>query len=178
MNLLSYGTNPPPAPTSGIPAAALNFSSINQWKTYGRLFQTNYLPINSNPPPTTYFASTNAGLTTYTYGNVLIAYYYPVLYEQVNDPQYSSQLNLTLTTATLLPGETVTSRILYTFQGLNDPVILELINQNTTTLNAYRTLNTFLNSLVNEYSCTYATYNNNISISTNQLNTSKTGSNL
>lgn len=121
---------------------------------------------------TTYFATTNAGLTTYTYGNVLIAYYYPVLYEQVNDPQYSSQLNLTLTTTSLLPGETVTSRILYTFQGLNDPVILELINQNTTTLNAYRTLNTFLNSLVNEYSCTYATYNNNISISTNQLNTS------
>ena len=121
---------------------------------------------------TTYFATTNAGLTTYTYGNVLIAYYYPVLYEQVNDPQYSSQLNLTLTTTTLLPGETVTSRILYTFQGLNDPVILELINQNTTSLDEYRTLNTFLNSLVNEYSCTYATYNNNISISTNQLNTS------
>ena len=121
---------------------------------------------------TTYFATTNASLITYTFGNVLIAYYYPVLYEQVNDPQYSSQLNLTLTTATLLPGETVTSRILYTFQGLNDPVILELINQNTTTLDAYRTLNTFLNSLVNEYSCTYATNNNNISISTNQLNTS------
>ena len=58
LNLLSYGTNPPPAPTSGIPAAALNFSSINQWKTYGRLFQANYLPVNSNPPPTTYFAST------------------------------------------------------------------------------------------------------------------------
>ncbi len=121
---------------------------------------------------TTYFATTNAAITTFTFGNVLIAYYYPVLYEQVNDPQYSSQLNLTLTTTTLLPGETVTSRILYTFQGLNDPVILELINSNTATLDAYRTLNTFLNSLVNEYSCTYATNNNNISISTNQLNTS------
>jgi len=121
---------------------------------------------------TSFFASTNAGLTTYTYGNVLIAYYYPVLYEQLLDPQYSSQLNLTLTTTTLLPGETVTSRILYTFQGLNDPVILELINQNTGTLDTYRTLNTFLYSLVNEYKCTYATNNNNISISTNQLNTS------
>jgi len=57
LNLLSYGTNPT-VPTSGVPAAALNSSSITQWKTYGRLFQTNYLPINSNPPPTTYFAST------------------------------------------------------------------------------------------------------------------------
>jgi len=52
LNLLSYGT------TSGAPAAVLNVSSLNQWKTYGRLFQTNYLPINSNPPPTTYFANT------------------------------------------------------------------------------------------------------------------------
>jgi len=52
LNLLSYGT------TSGIPAAASNVSSLNQWKTYGRLFQANYLPVNSNPPPTTYFAST------------------------------------------------------------------------------------------------------------------------
>ena len=58
LNLLSYGTNPAPAPTSGIPAAASNVSSLNQWKTYGRLFQANYLPVNSNPPPTTYFAST------------------------------------------------------------------------------------------------------------------------
>ncbi len=58
LNLLSYGTNPLPAPTSGMPAATLTGSSLNQWKTYGRLFQANYLPINSNPPPTTYFAST------------------------------------------------------------------------------------------------------------------------
>ena len=79
---------------------------------------------------TTYFPSTNANLNTFTYGNVLIAYYYPVLYEQVNDPAYVSKLILTLTTSTLLPGETVTSRILYTFQGLGDPVILELINTN------------------------------------------------
>ena len=121
---------------------------------------------------TTYFPSTNANLNTFTYGNVLIAYYYPVLYEQVNDPAYVSKLTLTLTTSTLLPGETVTSRILYTFQGLGDPVILELINTNITILDTYRTLNTFLYSLVNEYSCTYATNNNNISISTNQLNTS------
>ena len=52
LNLLSYGTS------SGIPAAASNVSSLNQWKTYGRFFQANYLPVNSNPPATTYFAST------------------------------------------------------------------------------------------------------------------------
>ena len=49
FNLLSYGT------TSGTPAAASNVSSLNQWKTYGRLFHTNYLPINGNPPPDTNF---------------------------------------------------------------------------------------------------------------------------
>ncbi|MEY4612129.1 MAG: hypothetical protein RL179_102 [Planctomycetota bacterium] len=51
LNLLSYGTN------SGMPAAASIASSVNQWKTFGRLYQANYLPVNANPPPATYFAS-------------------------------------------------------------------------------------------------------------------------
>ena len=51
-NLISYST------FSG-PAALLNSSSLNQWKAYGRLFQANYLPINSNPPPVTNFFNTS-----------------------------------------------------------------------------------------------------------------------
>jgi hypothetical protein len=49
LNLLSYGT------TSGVPAATSNVSSLNQWKTFGRFFKADYLPINSNPPPVTNF---------------------------------------------------------------------------------------------------------------------------
>jgi hypothetical protein len=131
---------------------------------------------------TTYFASRYAGLSTYSLAQVKVAYYYPVLYEMVLDPVYEKQLNLTLspTGPQLLPGETVRSRILYTFQGLNDTVIQEVIDNNlailtdsgVSILDNYRTLNTFIYSLVNEYNCTYDTSTNKISISTSRLNTS------
>ena len=56
LNLLSYGT------TSGNPATTFPQPSpvppLNQWKTYGRFFKADYLPINSNSPPVTNFSST------------------------------------------------------------------------------------------------------------------------
>lgn len=128
-----------------------------------------------------YFATRYAGLSIYTLNQVKVAYYYPVLYEMILDPDFENQLNLTLspTGPQLLPGETVRSRILYTFQGINDPVILEIIDNNlqilingTSILDNYRTLHTFVYSLVNEYNCTYETNNNRIVISTTRLNTS------
>jgi hypothetical protein len=135
---------------------------------------------------TQYFASRYAGLSTYTLSQVKVAYYYPVLYEMILDPEWESQLNLTYTGSGLLPGETVRSRILYTFQGLNDPVILTIIDQNlaiipnsgylttpgASLLDIYRTLHTFVYSLVNEYKCSYETNSNRIVISSTQLNTS------
>ena len=127
-----------------------------------------------------YFASTSAGLSFYTLAQVKVAYYYPVLYEMILDPAYASQLNLNYTGPGLLAGETVRSRIIYTFQGLNDQVVQGAIDLNlaivlssgVSLLDNYRTLNTFLYSLVNEYTCTYQTNNNLISIATNKLNTS------
>jgi hypothetical protein len=120
----------------------------------------------------TYFASQYAGLTTYTLAQIKVAYYYPVLYEALLDPDYENQVNLTLTTATLLPGETVRSRIIYTFQGLNDLVAQDVITTNLALLDTYRSFHTFVYSLVNEYSCSYEQNNNRIIISTNRLNTS------
>ena len=129
-----------------------------------------------------YFPSQFAGFSSYTLDQIKYAYYYPVLYECYLDPQYGpSTLNLTLTTNTLLPGETIDQRILYTSQGLNDPVIAELINNNlanfynsTTTniLDYYRLRNTFRFSLVNEYNCSYQTFNNRIAITSSNLNLS------
>ena len=120
----------------------------------------------------TYFASQYAGLTTYTLAQIKVAYYYPVLYEALLDPDYENKVNLTLTTATLLPGETVRSRIIYTFQGLNDLVAQDVITTNLALLDIYRSFHTFVYSLVDEYSCTYEQNNNRIIISTNRLNTS------
>ena len=58
LNLLSYdaeqlGMNP------RAPAATRTFSSITNWKIFGRLFQENYLPINGTPPPVTNFFTTS-----------------------------------------------------------------------------------------------------------------------
>ena len=131
-----------------------------------------------------YFATRYAGLSIYTLNQVKVAYYYPVIYEMLLDPDFENALNLTLnpTGPQLLPGETVRSRVLYTFQGLNDLVIQEIIDNNLlvpppnggtgSILDYYRTQHTFVYSLVNEYSCTYETQNNRIVISTTRLNTS------
>jgi len=62
LNLLSYGTTsgnpattfPPPMPPPPPPPNP----ALNQWKTYGRLFQDKYMPINAYLPPITTFAST------------------------------------------------------------------------------------------------------------------------
>jgi hypothetical protein len=57
LNLLSYD-----ADQSGMnrqaPAATRAFSSITNWKTYGRLFEAKYLPVNGTPPPVTNFSTT------------------------------------------------------------------------------------------------------------------------
>jgi hypothetical protein len=131
---------------------------------------------------TTFFATRYAGLSIYTLAQVKVAYYYPVLYEMILDPEFAGQLNLTLSSSgpQLLPGETVKSRIVYTFQGLNDGVIQEIIDNNlkiltkpgVSILDNYRSLHTFVYSLVNEYSCSYEQNNNRVIISTSRLNTS------
>ena len=129
-----------------------------------------------------YFPSQFAGLSSYNLQQIKYAYYYPVLYECYLDPEYGpSKLNLTLTTSSLLPGETIDQRILYTSQGLNDPVIAELINNNlaflynnsnTNVLDYYRLRHTFRYFLVNGYQCAYQTFNNRINITSSNLNTS------
>jgi hypothetical protein len=121
-----------------------------------------------------YFQNQYAGLSSYTTDQIKIAYYYPVVKEILLDNTYPTQLNLAITTSTaaLLPGETVRSRCIYTFQGLNDPVVLEVINLNIPTLEEYRTKHTFRYTLINKYNVTYETNNNRVTISAPSLNTS------
>jgi len=122
-----------------------------------------------------YWVTRYAGLTTYTIDQIKIAYYYPVLYEVLLDPEDTTAypyLNLTLTTSTLNPGETVYIRVVFNSQGISDPVILELINNNITYLDVYRTYHTFRYSLVNRYQITYDTNNLRINLFTLTLNTS------
>jgi hypothetical protein len=122
-----------------------------------------------------YFSQRYANLTNYTLDNIKIAYYYPVLKEILLDALYpQTTLNLTLTTSAqdLQAGETVRSRVIYTFTGLFDPVILELINNNVAALDTYRVEHTFRFYLINKYNVSYEQQSNKVIIQSPTLNTS------
>ena len=123
-----------------------------------------------------YFQGQYAGRSSYTTNEIKVAYYYPVVKEYILDGMYSATLPLDLTLITssayLLPGETVYSRCIYTFQGINDPVILEVIINNSQALDLYRLNHTFRYALINKYVIAYETQSNKVTISSPSLNTS------
>lgn len=123
---------------------------------------------------TNYFQGQYAGYSSYTINQIKIAYYYPVLKEVLLDNDFPFTLNLTIVTSVpyLLPSETVRSRCIYTFQGLNDAVILEVINLNLPILDLYRLQHTFRYYLVNKYNVTYDSNSNRVTFASPTLNTS------
>jgi hypothetical protein len=126
---------------------------------------------------TYYFQSQTANQVSFTLNQVKIAYYYPVIKEALLDPQTNLTLwNLNATDPTTgLPFASTDDCIqylVYSFTGLNDPVALTIINNNTSLLDEYRLLHTFRYSLVNRYECLVNTTNNRITIQSTTLNTS------
>ncbi len=119
-----------------------------------------------------YFQQRYASSFTFTDSEKLCAYYYPVLKEFLLDP--SEDVNaFTL----VYPGYTSTEIIqylLYSFQGIDDPIAAKVIQDNLAALDKYRLYNTFRYSLVNSYTCTYNTANNRVNINSVNLNTSLT----
>ena len=121
-----------------------------------------------------YFQNQYAQQSSYTTDQIKIAYYYPVVKEILLDPTYPLQMNLNIVTSLpyLLSGETVKSRCIYTFQGISDPVILEVIALNIVTLDTYRLQHTFRYALVNKYNASYETQSNRVTLASPSLNTS------
>ena len=121
-----------------------------------------------------YFQSSLASLTSYTSAQVKVAYYYPVVKEILLDIEFGEKsLNLKIAnTAQLLTDETVFTRSVYTFQGLDDIIVQQVIDINIPILDAYRIKHTFRYSLINQYTVSYSTNNNRISITSSGLNTS------
>ena len=120
-----------------------------------------------------YFQNQYAGLSTYTTNQLKIAYYYPVIKEALLDTAAGSTLNLDITnTQDLLPGETVFNRCIYGFEGIDDPVVLQVANLNLATLDTYRLEHTFRYSLVNQYAVSLQSQSNRVSITTTALNKS------
>lgn len=119
-----------------------------------------------------------AGLTSYTTNQVLLAYYYPVLNEALQDDDYPVEyINLEpgigvdpLVTTKLQ----VRNRIVYEFTGINpvDQVALAVINANLVNLDKYRLEHTFRYWLVNKYQVSRDQYSQQVFITSPSLNTS------
>jgi hypothetical protein len=118
---------------------------------------------------TRYFPSQFAGLTSYTYTQMLVAYYYPVLKESFLDPTELARLNA------IVPGyayNEVYDGVVYHYSGLDDPLILTLIQQNIQELDSYRNAHTFLTHLINNYIWGVDTMTNKVFVTSSNLNTS------
>ena len=124
-----------------------------------------------------YFQTLYAGLTSYTLLQLKVAYYYPVLKELLLDADYGQASIKWDVPAYLSPADGFI-RCVYTFQGLDDTYVQQLIDLNIDTdttrslLDQYRLKHTFRYSLINKYTIAYSTNNNRITFSSSSLNTS------
>lgn len=117
-----------------------------------------------------------AGRASYTFDEVLVSYYYPPLKEYLQDETYKGP-SITLQAGIGIDPNITTindvrDRILYTFQGIDDRVILAIINANRVALEAYRTAHTFRYSFVNKYIVNRDNFSQRVYITTTGLNTS------
>ena len=119
-----------------------------------------------------YFSATNANQTRYTNSDILVAYYYPVIKEAFLDPEEYLKLDKTVTESYLFAGEDLETRVIYNFQGLDDPIILELIDLNRQELDLFRNRLTYLAYPVNKYAIRENTFNKHLVISATGLATS------
>lgn len=113
--------------------------------------------------------------SSYSINQVRMAYYYPPLKEILLDNAFTGQVNLApgLTIdPSVLTTDDVTSRVVYTFQGINDPVVLAVVNANQTLLDTYRLKHTFRYYLVNKYSLSVQGQGQQVIFTSQSLNTS------
>ena len=124
---------------------------------------------------TQYWSSRYAGLSAYSINQIKVAYYFPVLYEAFLDTKdiIVTPNLVTDVPAELLPeGDTVYTHIIYNSSGLNDPLILYLVNANITLLDTYRLNHTFRFSLINKYELSKNAFTLRVNILSRSLNTS------
>ena len=144
---------------------ALNFNEVGDY--FYDILHGKYIS-----PPTltkayvtqTFFANRYANKTTFTLGEMQVAYYYPVIKHALlvnyNDPNLS----------TISANDK--QYILYSFRGLSDAYLLNIIIKYIPYLDRFRDLNTFKYSLVNKYVVSYDTTYNIITITSPNLNSS------
>ncbi len=118
----------------------------------------------------------NFRLETYSNSQIQMAYYYPVVNEAIQDDTYTGEpINLAAGIGIdpdITTEDQVRERILLTFQGLDDPVVLAVIVANLTILDAYRLKHTFRYSLINKYVINREAQSQRVFITSPSLNTS------
>ena len=129
-----------------------------------------------------FYSASTAGTQLFTAQQSFMAYYYPMLYEMTIDPNQIGKLVLNKASmlATITNGESTFNRIIYGFQGLNDPYIISVVNYtldgvtypNQVAMDAYRTANTQPYYLANRYVCSYNQLNGRFNIISPSISTS------
>jgi hypothetical protein len=160
---------------------------INQFQSTG-----DYTTLFNTPGPTVYNSLTQkydknqtinnivaryflvtqtVGTVSYTYNECLVAYYYPVIKESII---YSNGIPEFAVPPSSDPNFNWYDYIVFSFQGLDDPLITEIVNiaGNQTYFNAFRAERTFNNFLVNKYVCTYNPLQGRLVINAPSLNDS------
>ena len=124
---------------------------------------------------TQYWSTRYAGLSAYSIDQIKVAYYFPVLYEaflDTKDTVVTPKLDTTVPPNLLSDGDSVYTHLIYNSSGLNDPLVLYLINANITLLDTYRLNHTFRFSLINRYEFSKNAFTLRVNVISRSLNTS------
>ena len=135
---------------------------------------------------TSFWSGSSANLgQNLTDQQIYLAYYYPVLKEQLTDESYSgARVDLTIgigVDPSITDVSGVYQRCVFGFQGLNigaasvvDPVVYAVADEaaNRASLDAYRLAHTFRYSLINAYSMTINSQDSTVTIASGSLNKS------
>jgi hypothetical protein len=119
-----------------------------------------------------YFLVTQTvGTVSYSYDECLVAYYYPIIKESIINSNGIPEFAVPPSTD---PNFSWYDYIVFSFQGLSDPLILQLINLtgNQAYFDTFRAERTFNNFLVNKYVCTYNPLQGRLVINAPSLNES------
>ena len=126
------------------------------------------------------------GKSNFSYNECLVAYYYPVIKEiTISSNQTGAPLPFPLNDSNgnplkdaqgniLATANDVYSYLVFSFTGLDDVVVLQIISvsANIPIFDEYRNTNSFNSSLVNQYTCTYNTKQGRLNIVAPNLNPS------
>lgn len=113
------------------------------------------------------------GVTNFSDNECTIAYYYPIIKEMIIAQQFPVPFDVE--GIDIPPGFTTSfDYIVFAFQGLNDPYILQICEKpgNIAIFDNYHTQNTFNQFLANKYTCTYNVRQGRLVISAPSLNDS------